>query len=203
MLFIPIVEDTYSAEELASLATMSHSATTRKLHSENTHEGSADGARLLIWGIIPFVGIFLVCNIEFTPLNTPPLLDFLHGTPLFWTTIYFFVTMVFISITMHNQWFYMFPVTQARKRGELNFLIQAGQPPLLIHQIRRGLSEMDKASSRLDQFPLSTLALERSEAMKEQLPIASHLQVFFQPEALWFSAKQFCEGRNSVLNVKT
>ncbi len=42
----------------------------------------------------------------------------------------------------------------------------------------------DKASPRLDQFPLFLI--------EEQLPIASHLRVFFQPEALWFSAKQFC-----------
>jgi len=130
---------------------ISHSATTCKSHSENTHEGGAhsvDGRKLLIWSIIPFIGIFFVYNIGhfLTPLSDPPLFpSFLHGTPLFWTTIYFFVPMVFISVILLNQWFYMFPIAegdkmfagifmtiipaiailQARERNELNFLIKA------------------------------------------------------------------------------
>jgi len=58
------------------------------------------------------------------------------------------------------------------------------QQPLLIHRIRRGLLN-NSVSPGLDQSP-SSLTL-----MKEQLPVVSHLWVFFQPEALWFIRKQF------------
>ena len=56
------------------------------------------------------------------------------------------------------------------------------QPPLLIHRIRRGLLN-NSVSPGLDQFPLSLI--------EEQLPVASHLRVFFQPEALRLIRKQF------------